>query len=247
MPNWCNNKLVIGGKTEQVLAFVNDALANESKPAITSVVKDITALQSAKLTLRSFLPMPACFDKYDLTNICRTDDSADHLKVGDKVHNYGVELVLTEEIITDIKANLEEQKAFGAVGWYAYNCKTLGTKWDADIDIYDTEEVNGESWIYAYCDTAWSPALEWSANALQRALDNGLADTLQIETYYYELGVAFCGEATAFLADGEVSLSDECYNLDEAPEDFLDDLGILDEVIKEMYACEEENEENSEK
>ena len=82
-----------------------------------------------------------------------------------------------------------QEKTYGCVGWYDYNCRTLGTKWDSEftyfsiIDGGDTDELI----IRADIDTAWNMPDEW----LQTV--KSMYPSLRFIYYGWEEGGAFCG------------------------------------------------------
>ena len=65
---------------------------------------------------------------------------------------------MTEELLEEYKrATAEQREKYGAVGWYDYNCKYLGCKWDMDFDSIDESE--GE--ITLGIQTPWNAPDAW--------------------------------------------------------------------------------------
>ena len=85
------------------------------------------------LTARTFLPMPETFLLFDTTN--HPDQYPDAAK--------------------------EQKEKYGAVGWYDYNCLTLGTKWDFDLQEVILEEVAGWCELSFDIQTAWDYPDQW--------------------------------------------------------------------------------------
>lgn len=86
------------------------------------------------------------------------------------------------------KAALELQEAenirlHGHKNWYEWCVDHWGTKWD----IGDADGITsfGNNELMVYFDSAWAPPTE----AYGRLMDMGF----EIEAYYYEPGMAFCG------------------------------------------------------
>jgi len=70
-------------------------------------------------------------------------------------------------------------------GWYNWNIKNWGTKWDVDLE--NIERVD-ENTLTAVFDSAWSPPIE----AYNHMVEMGF----EIEAHYYEPGIAFFGTYT---------------------------------------------------
>jgi hypothetical protein len=74
--------------------------------------------------------------------------------------------------------------------WYDWSIKNWGTKWDMDVDYFDSEEDS----IGLGFNTAWSPNCEFWTTFSEKY------PTLEIYHRYYEEGMSFIGEA--FYKDG---------------------------------------------
>lgn len=152
MPNWSYNHIIFIGKEETMNELFKIGLRNSNVEPLETMNDNFNLLLSqAKvkelndngcvelvggLTARTFLPMPDTYLLHDTTN---------------QPNMYPVEVV-------------EEQRSMGAVGWYDYNCLTLGTKWDFDLDGFTIDTVLGKKGVYQVsfsCDTAWSMPVPW--------------------------------------------------------------------------------------
>ena len=148
MPNWSNNLIAIKGETNKVLDLLNYGLLNSDLAKADSIATAVEMLENDGkhkvrnegkvekengLTLRTFLPMPDTFLLYDTTNCA------------DKFP----------------EAAQEQDEKYGVIGWYDYNLKTLGCKWDAELSVTDVHEADGIATIFLYCDTPWSYPHEW--------------------------------------------------------------------------------------
>ena len=149
MPNWTYNTIRVEGSKDSLTKFMTDGLANAHKPEKEG--------DNPQLSLSSWIPTPETFLKYDTTN----HPDGKGLKVGDKwwdgLGDHG-DKVVTEELIEEFKRATEEQRTkYGVVGWYDYNVKTFGCKWDSEVrvdGINDTE-------INLSADTPWSAPDKW--------------------------------------------------------------------------------------
>ena len=140
MPNWTFNTITITGNKDAIKKFKADAVKH----------KDGT------LSLSSWIPTPETFIKYDTTN----HPDGEGLNVGenwyDGLGDHGQ--TVTEELIEEFKQATKEQKEkYGVVGWYDYNVKTFGCKWDSKVNM-----ENDVPWeIILTADTPWSAPNNW--------------------------------------------------------------------------------------
>ena len=141
MPNWSYNHIALKGDKKTINSFIRFGLQNIGIEPQEELNKNFELLseqaEKENVTLRTFLPMPETFKKYDTTNYPeRYSEQASY------------------------------QKGFyGAVGWYDYNIQTLGTEWDADMEDIKLDENNDEDCrFYFYSETAWSFPREWCLN-----------------------------------------------------------------------------------
>lgn len=165
MPNWVQNKVVLKGTREDLNGFLMLGLTNsghytesENTAELTALLKEHARCKGVKgrsivpldrLCARTFYPMPDTYLLYDTTN---HPDGAG-LKVGKPEYWDEGSPIVTEEMIEEYKAATKEQKEkYGCVGWYDYNCNTLGTKWDFELDCLEARD----GMLVFDCDTAWS-------------------------------------------------------------------------------------------
>lgn len=140
MPNWTYNTITIKGEKKNLDKFMNDAVK----------------LENGKLSLSSWIPTPETFLEYDTTN----HPNGKGLKVGEKLYD-GIgdqEEVITEELIEEFKqATKEQAEKYGVVGWYDYNVKTFGCKWDCEVVL----EKNTNTELVLSVETPWSAPENW--------------------------------------------------------------------------------------
>lgn len=193
MPNWVYNQVVVKGKKQDVINFLNDGLkglgkgkeisanlcADEIVNHLNSINSDNKKRKKGKryLTLRSWMPSPKTFLKWDTTNskydfaawkeFVRGESwskpsqfiinkckkmSEDELKAAYEKYSNGYD-----------KAVIFQKEKYGVVGWYDYNLLTLGTKWNSEFDDYSKIELTNEDEIAILmkCDTAWNLPHNW--------------------------------------------------------------------------------------
>lgn len=134
MPNWTFNTITITGEKEELAKMMNDAVKDEQ----------------GELHFSSWFPVPETYNKYDTTN----HPNGERLVVGEKYWDgLGHKGIVTEELIAELKnATAEQAEKYGAIGWYDYNRKYFGCKWDCDVTI----EEQGEDEILLKTDTPWT-------------------------------------------------------------------------------------------
>lgn len=128
-----------------------------------------------------------------------------------------------------LRAKLVEE--FGYQSWYDWCVANWGTKWDIGSE-YPAERHDANNITLTF-DSAWSPPIE----AYGRLEELGF----EVEAYFYEPGMAFCGT----YEDGcEDSISIETCSYDWAqaniPRNIDEMFGISDEFAQ--YEAEEEDE-----
>ncbi len=145
MPNWVSNTIKITGKNEDIEKYLSDA----------------NKYENGTIRFSSWIPVPETFIKYDTTNY----PNGEGLEIGKKAGYKDDSPIATQELIDEYKAATKEQmEQYGVVGWYDYNCKTYGCKWDSPID---TEcQVDGE--LTLSCETPWSPPINFFLTMSER-------------------------------------------------------------------------------
>ena len=189
MPNWSYNTVVLQGKKEAVHKFIKIGLENSNLQSLNDIDKDWELLckegktkvnahdingsngevgtieMETYLSARTFLPMPDTFLLYDTTNCPNA---------------YPTEVVK------------EQKEKYGAIGWYDYNCLTLGTKWNFKLGENDEPTccpIDGYEDSYRIvftCETAWSMPDQWliSINDLVPELFVGIMANEESGAYY---------------------------------------------------------------
>ena len=135
MPNWVTTSFTVSGKDSKAFIDMVNKCVNEEKGLFNTLI-----------------PRPQTYDDFDTTNYS-VRSKTQSLSIGDDLPQWGD--VRTESgkvtnayIRAFSDAEKEQQEKYGVVGWYNWNCKNWGTKWDANY-LY----VKGD---FVSFDTAWS-------------------------------------------------------------------------------------------
>jgi hypothetical protein len=119
----------------------------------------------------------------------------------------------------------ENMEAHGYESWYDWRVANWGTKWDISGDVQE----DGSDYLTVGFDSAWSPPL----NAYWVLEDLGF----EIEAYYFEPGMAFCGRWTNGV--------DESYNIPstaaEANIILPNDINAMFGIVESMMEWEEDD------
>lgn len=141
MPNWCSNTLTITGEKKDMKKFFSKAGYNSGSLKLF--------VETERLSLRSWLPMPETYFKWDTTNDKRpkdSDETEEQYKAYCKEYDEAVQYQLD---------------TYGIVGWYNYNKATLGCKWDCDFSKGIYSERGDMVCVEYYFDSPWCPPEEW--------------------------------------------------------------------------------------
>ena len=151
MPNWIYSSATFSGTEEAVNKLIKIGLENSQIQSTGDLRQDFNLLvaegkylgldketqrvvKRKGLTARTFMPIPETFILYDTVN------NPDRYP----------------------EAAKEQQEKYGAVGWYDYNCLTLGTKWD--FELTNAELLKKDNcWLFHIPDieTAWDYPAQW--------------------------------------------------------------------------------------
>ena len=143
MPNWVSNQITLVGKKEEITRLLNTALRNSiseecetlkgAYDALLHQAKHIVKndkgelVQKDGLRMSTFHPIPDTFLLYDTTN--HPDQFED--------------------------AAMEQMEQYGVVGWYDYNLKTFGVKWDCDIQIDSLKVKDDMAMLDIFIESPW--------------------------------------------------------------------------------------------
>lgn len=165
MPNWVTNTIAVRGKKNDVLKFIN----TNAKVALSELTDDSLSdfIKNNEPSLRTWLPKAYPFNEEDFAlDLTNTKLNKDMFLISE--YNKGPrEYYKSYEEYSKAYDELKKKQldAMGVSGWYAYNCATLGTKWDSFFEeillIKDSED---ECVITMKCDTAYSAPHAWVAS-----------------------------------------------------------------------------------
>lgn len=237
MPNWSRNTIVIKGSKNAISDFIKKGLEN-SNVAIpetedlqglfnllveegsykTSISKDSfnkskkTIVMEKGVTLRTFLPTPDTFLLYDTTNYPN-----------------------------DFKEIAEQQKnEYGCVGWYEYNNKTLGCKWDSQMTDLSLSALEDDTYIIKFsCNTPWCIPTEWCCTMKREFPDLSIFILAFEESNAYALYGEFGEDMLHEAEDRSNEISNLYPEYDEDDEDYDDKVEEATnrqmEIEDEMY------------
>ena len=182
MPNWVTTTFTVDGKDSDKLL---------------KIIRKISKTKSKHL-FETIMGYPKTFRTWDTTN--NTVRRLKRMKEdGCKSFKDDISrktFPLTDEVIARYKNAADYQKRkYGVVGWYDFNCKYFGTKWDA-CDI----EVDGDMVTFL---TAWSfpePFFRYLADHYDITIRDGEFDD---EGNFYGDFQIFDGELNVWDYDGD--------------------------------------------
>ena len=187
MPNWTFNTITVRG----------------NKESLKKMMADARVYPNGSLSLSSWFPVPETFIKYDTTN----HPDGKGLKVGEEWWD-GLgkhEGVVTEELIQEFKdATREQREKYGVVGWYDYNCKMYGVKWDSELTV----ESKGETEIVLAGDTPWSAPDAWLMRMSEKYPDLVFENHAEYEEGFWEDTVYENGDGDQ-VGTGEMDWGDD--------------------------------------
>ena len=207
MPNFSFNTIAIRGTKKQVIEFLNEGLKrthgrkkNFSLLSVNATIDEIEEkLKTHVLTLRSWLPMPRTYKQYDTANKMNDFDWWLYDKFKGKVKLKDIERDIEkykEKYFEEYKnytigytnAAQYQLRKYGYVGWFVYNCATLGTKWNATFENWGIVSVDNDCFILTgYCETAWNLPFRWVLNM------QNLHKDLYFACYAWEESYEYCG------------------------------------------------------
>ena len=212
MPNWNTNRIAVLGKKEKVIDFLNGGRLEEGQEHY-KYDDDLNKVSFLDYSLRSWYPMPDTFKRWDTTNSkCDFKYYIQTEKMKEAMRLYDIPMTqegkrnfpsiirnMTEDMLKDFEEDYKrycdgydravkyQKENYGCVGWYDYNCKTLGTKWDAEIEITILHNTNKLTALNLDCQTAWTYPDAWLKSISQDYPD------LTIICYTSEEGGEYCG------------------------------------------------------
>lgn len=206
MPNWCSNKLVVGGDPVTVKA-ISELIGLEIEgimdfdriipmPASLKITSGSTTTNGLKVLegdWKGLLGFPWFTDRL-LSIYGREPETRDELiQMLETVGQQPAALGKTHQEIFNVdlvEARIAQKNRiqYGYADWYGWSIANWGTKWNAGDVVQDHI---GERGFIIYFSTAWSPPIPVIEALIDRFPD---AD---IRLSYMESGVGFAGEVTS--------------------------------------------------
>lgn len=150
MPNWVKNTVALKGTKQQMTKLFSQVTDVKTWEDVENKIGNF------ELTMRSFLPMPQTFLDWDTTNDMQ---KYEWFCEGKNQPEEELRQEYEKYVNGYIAARKYQEEIYGCAGWYEYNLKTLGCKWDAyleNITIADELEKDDIVIVYFSVRTAWS-------------------------------------------------------------------------------------------
>jgi hypothetical protein len=134
MPNWCYNRLSVTGDRES-LVKLTEAITRKHD---SSLAETTMSVEQVDYDLTVLFPVP---EPLAIRAVIFNTDSTD------------------PEHIALLAQYAENKAKFGVTNWYDWCVDNWGTKWSPRIQEWEIiDHSDGSGGIYAYYETAWSPA-----------------------------------------------------------------------------------------
>ena len=133
MPNWCYNRMNVTGDRES-LVKLTEAITRKHDPSLAETTMGVEQVDY-DLTILFPVPEPLAIRAVFLST--ETDDPE------------------YQELLKKYEANKAE---YGHTTWYDWCINNWSTKWSPRIEEWTINDYPNGSEIYAYYETAWSPA-----------------------------------------------------------------------------------------
>lgn len=152
MANFTENNIILKGKTQDLLRFINAGLKSKQEPECASLEE----ANGKVFLLSSWIPMPETFLGYDTSNDMRNRDSV-NAQTLEPMFKSDEEY---EEYVKGFKAAEKyQQETYGVIGWFDWSIQYWGCKWDSEVEIVDTNPE--EEYIGLFISTPWNTPLPW--------------------------------------------------------------------------------------
>jgi len=133
MPNWCYNRMSVTGDRES-LVKLTEAITREHDPSLAETTMGVKQVD------------------YDLTVLFPVPEE---LRISAMLFNTETDNPEHQELLKKYEAN---KAKYGHTTWYDWAINNWSTKWSPRIEEWTINDYPNGSEIYAYYETAWSPA-----------------------------------------------------------------------------------------
>ena len=201
MPNWCYNRLSVTGDRDS-LVKLTEAITREHDPSLAEM--STIGVKQVDYDLTVLFPVP---DELRITAMffsAETDDPE------------------YQELLKKYEAN---KAKYGHTTWYDWCIENWSTKWSPRIEEWTINDFSNGSEIYAYYETAWSPA-----DGLIREVSRQFP-TLLFTVSSDEEGRSF--SCVSAFSKGEMVAEAGCeLDADKVPEEFREAFARIDKEIE---------------
>lgn len=133
MPNWCYNRMNVTGDRES-LVKLTEAITREHDPSLAETTMGV---KQVDYDLSVLFPVP------------------EELRISAMFFNTETDDPEYQELLKKYEAN---KAKYGHTTWYDWCINNWSTKWSPRIEEWTINDYPNGSEIYAYYETAWSPA-----------------------------------------------------------------------------------------
>lgn len=205
MPNWCYNRMNVTGDRDS-LVKLTEAIARKHD---SSLAETTMGVEQVDYDLSVLFPIP---DELRITAMffsTKTDDPE------------------YQELLKKYEAN---KAKYGYTTWYDWAIENWGTKWSPRIEEWEIiDHSDGSGGIYAYYETAWSPA-----DGLIREVSKQFP-TLLFTVSSDEEGRSF--SCVSAFSKGEMVAEAGCeLEPNKVPEQFREDYARIDKEIETCFS-----------
>ena len=128
----------------------------------------------------------------------------------------------------------DNMSKFGYESWYDWSIAHWGVKWDVGADDDPQDYEPGGTEVILYFDSAWAPPIV-GMEQLEKA-------GFEVELYYWEPGMAFCGMYHTGMGDDYIDYSQ--MTADQAAKAIPGDVDEIFDIVNTLYEYEQANEDN---
>ena len=118
---------------------------------------------------------------------------------------------------------------YGYESWYDWSVAHWGTKWDVGDNIDPEDYTPGDNQVMLYFDSAWAPPI--------RGMEQLESAGFEVQLYYWEPGMAFCGMYLTSSGDKYVDYSQ--MTAEQAEQAIPEVVDEIFEIVNTLYEYEQ--------
>ena len=200
MPNWCYNRMNVTGDRDS-LVKLTEAITRKHD---SSLAETTMSVEQVDYDLTVLFPVP------------------DELRITAMFFNTETDDPEYQELLKKYEAN---KAKYGHTTWYDWCIENWSTKWSPRIEEWTINDYSNGSEIYAYYETAWSPA-----DGLIREVSRQFP-TLLFTVSSDEEGRSF--SCVSAFSNGEMVAEAGCeLDANKVPEEFREAFARIDKEIE---------------